>query len=180
MSKLEVATSFGEITIVHELTYSFRSTDNVISYPRETIKPDGGAIQTCYGLVMNGSPQVLVAVGGGATSLHAHSVVVVGNRLYVAIGNHVVAMSLPGLETLWATKVDWATCFGIHVDETRGILISHGELAIARLSEDGQIPWTSSGRDIFTGQFALRPEWIEARDWNDQLYRFEYETGASL
>jgi hypothetical protein len=46
---------------------------------------------------MNGSPKVLVGVGGGATSVNTHSVVVVRNRLYLAIGNHVVAMSLPGL-----------------------------------------------------------------------------------
>jgi hypothetical protein len=47
MSKREVTTPFGEITIVDEPIYSFGSTDNVISYPREIIERDEGMVQTC-------------------------------------------------------------------------------------------------------------------------------------
>ena len=179
MGKLDIDSRFGKISIVDEQTYSLRSADNVTRYEREIVLAEYRPC-TFYGIALNGLPQVLVAADRGATSVNTHSVVVIENRLCLAIGNHVIALSLPKLETLWAKAVDWATCFGIHVCRARNILISHGELEIARLTEDGEIVWRSSGADIFTGHFELRPEWIEARDWNDQLYRFEYETGASL
>jgi hypothetical protein len=47
-------------------------------------------------------------------------------------------------------------------------LISHGELEIARLAEDGSILWQTSGTDIFSEAFALRPEFIEAVDFYER------------
>jgi len=47
----------------------------------------------------------------------------------------------------WKTKADVATCFEIF--KYRSDYIVHGEMAISRLSADGDIIWQQSGADIF-------------------------------
>jgi hypothetical protein len=72
----------------------------------------------------------------------------------------------------------WLSAMVWH-EERQGALISHGELQIARFSEDGRILWEAGGADIFSGPFHLLPEHIEAVDWNGWVYRISYLDGSS-
>lgn len=81
---------------------------------------------------------------------------------------------------IWSVQVDSATCFGIYFDDARKALNSHGELEIAKISEDGSILWQTSGAEIFSEAFALRPEFIEAVDFNQRSYRFSYVDGQPV
>jgi len=74
-------------------------------------------------------------------------------------------------------QVDSATCFGVYYQGHHHALISHGELEIARISEDGQLLWSASGADVFSEGFSLLPHFIEVVDFNGQTYRFQYEHG---
>ena len=119
----------------------------------------------------------LLTAGGGASGVHPHSAVCVGDRCYVAVGDSICALSVPELELVWQSTVDSATCFGVHNVPEYGCLISHGELEIARVDLTGKVVWQTSGRDIFTGGFVIRGPFIEATDWNETTYCIDIETG---
>lgn len=40
--------------------------------------------------------------------------------------------------------------------------------------------WRVSGADIFTGDFRLLPDYIEAVDFNSSAYRLDYRTGKTI
>lgn len=122
----------------------------------------------------------LLEAAGGASGVHEHSVVVVGDRCFVAVGDHVVALQLPTLDLVWARVVDPATCFGVHVLSGNAGLISHGELEIARVTFDGEIAWSVSGADIFTGELVALDDEVRVTDFEGTRYRFASETGAVL
>ena len=84
------------------------------------------------------------------------------------------------MQLLWAKQVDTATCFGVYYLPEPGCLISHGELEIARVSLDGDIVWSESGKDIFSEGFRLAGEIVEAVDFNHEVYRFNIATGRPL
>lgn len=112
--------------------------------------------------------------------MHEHSALVIDDRLYLAVGDHVACLSLELPHRLiWATRVDTATCFGVYWDSGRAALISHGELEVSRLSLRGHLLWQSSGADIFSNGFRLLPEYIEVVDFNQTIYCIDYVTGVS-
>jgi hypothetical protein len=116
--------------------------------------------------------------GGGQSGVHAHSLAYVDSLLYVAVGDGVACIRPRPFELRWSIQTDWATCFGVHHEGRKGALISHGELQIARFSEDGRILWEAGGADIFSAPFQLLPEHIEAVDWNGWVYRISYLDGS--
>jgi hypothetical protein len=102
-----------------------------------------------------------------------------GNDLFVAIGDQICCITLPGLELKWNVKADTATCFGVYYSDRYHCLISHGECEICRLGLDGKIQWTASGKDIFTMGFALHSNNIEAVDFNNEKYSIDIATGKT-
>lgn len=122
----------------------------------------------------------LLEAAGGASGIHAHSLVIVGDRCFVAVGDHAVALHLPTLDLVWARAVDSATCFGLHPLPGNAGLISHGELEIARVALDGEIVWSVSGADIFTGELAVVENEVRVTDFEGNRYRFAVETGSAL
>ncbi|MEP6988826.1 MAG: hypothetical protein ABI970_24710, partial [Chloroflexota bacterium] len=57
--------------------------------------------------------------------------------------------------------------------------LTHGELDIARVSYDGEIIWSSSGKDIFSNGFTLYDTFVEAIDFNNEKYHIDLSTGQS-
>jgi hypothetical protein len=96
--------------------------------------------------------RVLLA-GGGASGVHARSAFVREDACFVAVGPFVCALEVPSLRLLWHARADTATCFGVYDSPTYANIISHGEIEIACLSYSGQVLWSTSGRDIFSGSF---------------------------
>ena len=125
--------------------------------------------------------RVVVSANGGATTVHEHSAVVVDDVMLVAVCGHVVALQLSDLRVRWTCRVDAATCFGLHAvrrhDEL--VLISHGELEIARFTLDGRVVWSAGGPDIFTGDFGIVDDTIAAVDFNGNVITLSLLTGTN-
>ncbi len=172
------------VTLRDEPTYTPASADNVRQYDREVHTSPGGWISSRHGVAVEtlGEERTsCILLGrGGATGVHAHSAAAVGDTLYVACGNTVVALALPGLEPRWLVEADPATCFGVHLLPDGGGLIVHGELQIARLSFDGILVWRTGGADIFTGELRVEPPAVAVTDWDGVQYRFALADGRPL
>jgi hypothetical protein len=115
----------------------------------------------------------------GATGVHKRTALIHGERCVVAVSAYLAALRLPGLEMEWILQVDDATCFGVYHLPEHACYISHGEMDIARISYDGQLTWSSGGKDIFTNGFEIKGDSIEAVDFNDERYRIDIATGES-
>lgn len=120
---------------------------------------------------------VILMANGGATGVHQHSALLAGDRLLVAVCGRVCALSVPDLELTWNTEVDWGTCFGVHRVPGSTDIISHGELQISRVSEDGVIKWSAGGRDIFSEPIAVDAQVVRATDFDGHTYCFDIRTG---
>lgn len=177
---MHLASPIGIIRVVNEPTYSIGSRDNVRTYPLEMELAPGSRPTSIHGVLLDDASVAVLSNSGGASGVHEHSALFKDGLLYLAIGDSVVCLDVQAPRMIWSVRVDSATCFGIYFDDARNALISHGELEIARLDEDGSILWQTSGADIFSEAFALRPEFIEAVDFNQRSYRFSYEDGRPV
>ena len=106
-------------SLVNEPMYKPGSADNVRSYAREYNVTDA-EYQPCsrHGLVLGECGFVrqscILLAARGATSVHEHSIAIVDNTCFVAVGDTLCSLSLPLLDLLWHRQVDWATCFGVY------------------------------------------------------------------
>jgi len=180
-ANLELTAGPYRIHFVDETEYTPGSADNVRSYDAE-YGTDAEAYLSTHGVFCSSAGANIVSCvireGGGSTTIHEHSAVVVDERCFVAVGNSVFALSLPDLSLIWKQPADIASCFGIHYCMEQNCLISHGECEIARLSLDGEVEWTAQGKDIFTQGFRLFPDRVEAVDFENQRYCIDLETGT--
>jgi len=174
---MRVDCDFAEIEIINEPTYSFGSTDNLRFYPKEWRASGSHGPTAIHGVIVDGEP--LVVFGAPSTSgVHEHSALHLHGQVLLAVGDHLVSFCPMPYRLNWSLKVDLAACFGVHYRAENDALISHGELEIARVSEDGRIVWSSSGADIFSEGVSLLPDYVEAVDFNRKTYRFNYGSGA--
>lgn len=175
---MRLQTPAGIVQIIDEPTHSIGSGDNVRTYPLEVELAPGSRATSTHGVLLEDEPIAVFSNAGGASGIHDHSAVFRNGLLYLAVGDRIACFSLQPTKLIWSTEVDSATCFGIYFDEPHGAFISHGELEIARLSEDGVVLWRESGADVFSEGFALLADCIEAVDFEKRVYRFSYEDGS--
>lgn len=177
---ITMTTRYGPLHIIDEPLYSFDSQDNPHRYSLEICLANG-LPSSIHGIDLNHQRIMVVGAGGGCSTVHRHSALMIDDKLHLAVGDHVVCLSLDRPHRLlWSVRADAATCFGIHWNSHRSALISHGELEISRISTDGDLMWRTSGADIFTGDFRLLPDYIEAVDFNSSAYRLDYRTGKTI
>lgn len=172
-----------EITVENDPTYTPRSADNVRRYDREISTCAARTFYSKHGVTARSPSKRYTAIllgCGGPTAIHAHTAVAHGGRLYVACGDAVCALTLPELAPAWICQADDATCFGVHPIPEETDLISHGELAIARISPDGEVVWRAWGRDIFTGECEVFGDRVRVVDWDGVLYEFAIADGRTL
>jgi hypothetical protein len=177
-TRMQIDTSAGLIEVVDEPTYRFGSADNARHYSFARNLANQSRPASVHGLILDGSSLAVFGRGGGPSGVHEHSLVYVEGLLYLAVGDCVVCVDPKPFSFKWMLQTDSATCFGIHFDERHRALISHGELEISRFSSDGNLMWSVSGADIFTGRFSLHPTYVEAIDWNGNVYRLSYDDGT--
>lgn len=67
--------SFGELTIINELNYSFNSVDNARTYLLEKNLSNECVPISGHGVLQNGQPLAVFGASGGATGVHSHSAV---------------------------------------------------------------------------------------------------------
>lgn len=171
-----------ELLMRTEPYYKPGSADNLRSYDRVIDLSEGYGPSVVYGLEVRDPggkhTSVVVLGGGGATSLQEKSIVFADGVAFLGIGNAVVALRLPTLEVAWLRQVDFATCFGVHLLPDTKSLVVHGELAISRLSLDGELVWEAHGRDVFTGPLSLLAGSVVVVDFNGDSYSINLESGA--
>jgi hypothetical protein len=182
MKKLRFQTAQWEIELIDEARYSSSSVDYSREYASDnflTTGPKEHAVSRLGIVVDTNSSQYscVLTAPGGPTTIHQHSAEIIDDLLFVAAGNQICCLSIPSLELLWHRKVDWGTCFGVHYSQENGCIISHGELNIMRLSLDGEVAWSVSGKDIFTNGFSLGAEYIEVIDFSSERYRIRILDG---
>jgi hypothetical protein len=175
---IQEQTSRYRVELRNEPCFAFGSADNVRKYANEYVLADGYQPNAIHGLTCYEAEQLvgsaLLAAAGGATGIHEHSLVLVPDRCFVAVGPELVCLSLPKLELLWHHKVDQATCFGVHFAPDRAKLFIHGELEISCWTIDGTRLWSVAGADIFTGDFELHADHVAAEDFNGRRYRISF------
>lgn len=177
---MQIETDVGVIELVDEATYSFNSTDNLRTYLFTVNLAYEARASSVHGVLLNGTRLVVLGNQGGCSGVHANSCVYLEGNLYVAVGDSVACLKLDPFEFQWSVKTDYATCFGIYFQEQRQALISHGEIEISRISVAGKVLWRSSGADIFSEGVFLLPNFIQAVDFNQKPYRFDYANGENL
>jgi hypothetical protein len=180
MRTLVLNCDLDKVKIVDEPTYVFGSVDNARRYTYEIPLASDGTLSSVHGVLLNDEPIVVFGAGGGCSTVHEHSGLILDSKLYLAVGDRVVCFAPLDHRLAWSSKVDSATCFGIYYNPEWHALISHGELEIARINEAGELLWSSSGADIFSERFQLTDEYISAIDFEGREYRFSYETGSSV
>ena len=167
------------IEIVNEPDYIFGVAEGDKKYSFEKILEALFRPSSIHGIKINGERVAIFSSAGGATGVHANSLVTVNGYSYLAVGQFIVCFRTNPFQFLWSTEIDSITCFGVYYSETKNALISHGETSIARFNELGNILWSSGGRDMFTGQLSLQDTHIEVFDFNNTKYNICYETGES-
>ena len=139
----------------------------------------GEHAHSCHVLSRTGRDHVRHALrlsgSGGASGVHARSLVLDEDRAVVAVGAWLCAVDLPSLAVAWSTEVDWATCFGVYLHERE--YLSHGELSITRVGRDGTIRWQATGRDIFSGELKIGSDAATVFDFHQNRYRIDLATG---
>ena len=94
------------VRLIDEERYSPGSTDNVRSYDAEH-RTDDEHFGSMHGVECTGGDQkhsCILMASGGKTAVHGHSVVVVGERLFVACGDSVFALAIPSLSLEWGAQ----------------------------------------------------------------------------
>lgn len=177
MRTLVLTCDLDKVKIVDEPTYTFGSVDNARRYRYEIPLVSEERPTSIHGVLLNDEPIVVFGAGGGCSTVHEHSGLVLDSKLYLAVGDRIVCFVPLDQRLAWSSQVDSVTCFGIYYNPCRHALVSHGELEITRIDEAGEILWSSSGADIFFGGFRLEVEYISAVDFDGREYRFSYETG---
>jgi len=175
---MRLSSEVGQIEIVNEPTYTFGSADNIRRYPFAVNLSSDGRLAAIHGVLVDGEP-VAVFSDYRCSGVHQHSAILHRGKVLLAVGGQVVCFRPKPFQFEWQLEIDRAACFGLHFQPSRQALVSHGELEIARFTDDGRILWASSGADIFSEGFRLHPNYIEAVDFNENVYHFSYLTGAT-
>jgi hypothetical protein len=104
--------------------------------------------------------------------VHAASVLVLAEHVFVAVGDSCVALRLSDGAVAWANAVDLATCFGLHATRDGSGIVVHGELTISRWTPAGERLWEEHGRDVFTS-LRVEDDGIHAVDFEGASYVFD-------
>jgi hypothetical protein len=173
-----------ELDLLDEPAHAIDPADNVRLYDREYLLAGSPhQIISCHGVILRqgrvNQASCMLLAGGGPTTVHERSAVVVGENCFVAVGDRLCCLALPALTLRWNRKVDFATCFGVYYSTDHNCLLSHGECEIARLSLSGDIAWSAGGADVLTEGFRLLRDHVEVTDFYRVVYRFDLLTGRS-
>ncbi len=168
------------IELFKDETYTDNSVDNIVSYEKiYSMNYDYNSIK--IGIKISENDEIInsaiISSNRGATNIHKNSQIIENDRIIVCCSDSVFCLSIPNLDLIWKTQVDSFTCFEIF--KVRESYIIHGEMEISRLNLNGKIMWQKSGTDIFTAEtgnndFEITEEYIKAIDWENRIYKFDF------
>jgi hypothetical protein len=98
-------------------------------------------------------------------------------RLFICVGQYLVALKCPLLELLWKAEADDGGA--LEVFDIQVGLIMHGELAIKRIGYDGTILWERYGPDIFATPdneevFSVADNQVRACCWDGTTFVWDF------
>jgi len=170
-----------EIEIIDESLYSFSSTDNIRKYSKEYILEESYSNSPRFGIVVKNAAGLesscFVLGNSSGVKPHNNSAVIVDVNLFISIGKSVLCFEIPSLTLQWQRQVDPVTTFSVYVSPDKKGVISHGEIEITKVSFDGEILWSISGKDIFTEGFTIIRDYIEVIDFNHEKYNILISNG---
>jgi len=170
-----------QIVITDEPAYRLNAGINRSPCINEYCRSDKYENSSAHGIVVTeheallGSA-VLLGIGGG-TGVSDNSVASDGSNLYVVAGDALFSLSIPALELIWCTRVDFATCFGVYWLEDRNCLLTWGELEIGCYSTASEKLWGATGSDIFTEGFEIESDRAKVTDFNGDVYAVNLSNG---
>lgn len=171
-----------EIEIIDESLYSISSADNIRKYSKEYILDNnhysnspriGIRVKSADGF----ENSCFVLGNSVGVKPHENSAVIINQSLFVSIGMLVCCFEIPSLKLQWQREVDTVTSYSVYISPDAKGVISHGEIEITKVSFDGQILWTVSGKDIFSEGFTIFPDHIETVDFNLEKYNITLSDG---
>ncbi len=170
-----------EVIIDDDPLYSRNSTDNHRSYIHEYCRDEKYQHFSAHGIeiTQNGeslSSAILLGVGG-ATGINENSLAFDGVNLYVTAGDALYSLSIPDLDMKWCVQVDIATCFGVFWLQSRGCLLTWGEIEIGCYSITGNKLWGSSGPEIFTEGIEFQDSIVKVTDFNGDIHEINLNNG---
>jgi outer membrane protein assembly factor BamB len=121
---------------------------------------------------------ILLGADGGGTGVYDNTALLDNYRVVTCCADTVFCLSVAGLDLLWKTKADIATCFAVY--QYQQDYIVHGELEISRLDREGNIIWQVGGADAFVtlegnSAIILYEDSIVAMDFEYSKYVFDYD-----
>jgi hypothetical protein len=179
---MKYAHSEYEVELINEMYYTKNSADNLNDYKAIINASDGGTHPSSkIGVLITKDGKLissaLIMAGGGFSGTNDWSVAMVADKMIMAIGNMIMAMSIPELDVKWQIKADDATCFAVYNIQNHQRLVVHGEIQISCVDYCGNMIWQRSGRDIFSGSCSIRGNVIVVEDFNNKVYKFAVSDG---
>ena len=171
-----------KIEIYSDETFEIDYTENLNKYDFQYFEDENKYNSTFVGVKIyeNGELKRSTIIGseGGNTGINENSKIIEQNRILICCADKIFCLSFPELNLVWKTKSDEMSCFEIFKKEDYYIV--HGELEITKLNDNGKILWQKSGADIFTtvngkNDFELTDKYIIATDWENRIYKFDYD-----
>lgn len=142
-------------------------------------KPSSIYVVTCA-LGEGDTASIAISVAAGATRVHDESVVMMGDRCIVGVGDQLVCLAIPSLDVRWHQRGDAYTVFGVYLVSDEQAVIVHGEGQLSRWTTEGVQVWHFGGRDILTGGVTVSADVIVVQDFNDEEYCIDPRTGRML
>ncbi len=107
--------------------------------------------------------------------------IIVRDELIVAIGDQIFSLTIPMLALRWSTQLDTDACRGLYLSPDEMGSIHHGDFAVTKVDFTGKVIWVvgAAGMDIFSEDFRIFPDRVEADEYNHRTYRIDLLTGKA-
>ena len=171
-----------KIEIFTDETYKVGSTDNINKYDFEYLEAENKYNSTFVSVKIYENQKLvkssIIGSEGGNSGISENSKIIEENRILICCADKIFCLSFPELSLIWKTKADEISCFEVFKREN--FYIIHGEILISKLDENGKILWQKGGAEIFTSIsaeniFELNEKHIVVNDWENRIYKFDYE-----
>jgi hypothetical protein len=170
-----------QVEIYLDNEFEKESADNIHNYDSIYLEESDYKFSTIVGIIVHENDKKLksavISANGGATEIHESSILTENDRIIICCSDTIFCLSIPDLILKWKTKADDATCFQIF--KYKDSFIVHGELAISRLDNSGNILWQQTDSDIFTtftgiDDFRILDDFILAKVWGHRTFKIDF------
>ena len=183
MSKIHLQTPFCEINIIDEGMIGYAVATRLVQYSKKWLlsEEEDCELGSHYGVTSDTKDgrrfSCLLLSSGVGCYVNESSAVAISDTIYIASRKQICSLRLPVLDPAWHKEVDMGTCLGVYYSKEYKCLTSQGEQDVARLSLNGEIVWSVSGKDVFSEGFALYGDHIEVIDFGKKRYHINIVDG---